>query len=182
MIMGAIVWLSIGNSLETDALRRSADRLRAGLAEARYKAMQSGVIQAFRYEAETGTFIIEPFQDEYSEVDAADVNSLQMAGQSTYEKMSDDPNAQELFEPVIFAAIEAETTGSRASRLFATAGSEEIVFFYPDGTATGAVVRIQIGTQEGGDDTYIEVTVNGLTGLTTKTDLVYPGELSSDTR
>ncbi len=190
--MTAVVWPTISSSMETDALRRSADRVRAALASARTKAMQTGVIHAFRYEPESGAYVIEPWQDDYSEVNASDPTNLQVGtfsqGQSALadgagaaagngQLLSENPNAEQLFDDVTFSAIESQFS-SRALQLLQDGGSDQIIFFYPDGTATDAVLRIQIGTVEDDDDTYVEIFLNGLTGLTQKTDLLGPDELT----
>lgn len=182
--MVAIIWPAIDSSMETDALRQSGDRLRAALSHARVEAMRTGVIQAFRYEPQTGNYLIEPWQDEYSEVNATNpgsFESLSQFGQAEAGTLAENPNTKKLFEPAVFSDVAAQYS-ARASYLLQTSETEQILFFYPDGTATTGIVRIQIGTPEENNDYYVEVKLNGMTGLTKKSDMLTPDELTEVTQ
>ena len=182
--MVAMAWPALMDSLETDALRRSGDKLRSVLAGARVRAMQNGVIHAFRYEPETGTYVVEPWQDDYSEVNATDPTQLLVQTQPDLmggaaqndQPLEQNANAEELYEGVTFSVVESQYS-SRALALLAETSADQVIFFYPDGTATAATVRIQIGSVENQDDVYLEVTLNGMTGLTKKSDLLLPDEI-----
>lgn len=177
IIITAIAWPALDRSMSSDSLRQSADKLRASLAQARVEAMSSGVVQALRYEPETGYYIVEPWQDDYSEVNATDFNALQADQQDDDVTLASNPAAEQLYEGVNFTAISSQLS-VRANYLLQNSENEQAVFFYPDGTTTTTTIRLQIGSVDNNDDLYIEVKLNGLTGLSKRSEFLNADELT----
>jgi len=176
VVLAALAWPALDRPWANQRLRRAADVVRLAWVRARIDAMASGKTYLFRYELESGRFVVECWQGAEADLESqpgewfgqADLDApAQSALLATAERR--------LPEDVRFTAGQSELD-DRANFVLAAitqdtaAGAwSDPVLFYPDGTATAAELRLanQYGRQ-------ISVALRGLTGVVTV------GEVHSD--
>ena len=161
-------------SFAKSALRDAAGQLRTALAQARLEAIESGVVQTFRYQADTGRYVIEAHP-----TPSSDEEGPAPAEQDTV----DDADMQELPDGVVFldpdddealpVAEEDRSSGDSSKRIQVVDAdairaplteksrsewSRPIVFF-PTGRSSNARFRLL-----GRRNLWIELELRGLTG------------------
>ena len=179
--IGAIAWPSLNRSLDTQRLKRGADLVRAHLLRARTKAITSGEIVSFRHQIDGSQFRVEQ-QSNYGailESGAMAAGGSPMGGatgmgggastanaSSSGGAASLPPVEEQLPEGVKFLQgqvgsdprMGSISINDRFTSINDAAWSQPILFF-PDGTATGATIRVQ-----GERERMIEIELRALTG------------------
>ncbi len=147
-------------------LRQSADYIRAQWCGARVDAMDSGRVHVFRYTLDGNEFSIQAQADVFGpEAVDSDVDSADALGVSVKQPA--------LPEGITFAAGETAPesraavvdAGADPSIAWQTHWSDPI-FFYPDGTTSTAVLRLQ--NKHG---RTIDLALRGLTGVVTVSEI-----------
>ena len=183
VLVAALAAPSVGLTLESNRLRSSGDLVRASLAKARIKAMESGRTYNFRYQPGGNGYVIEAWYspDDYLESSALAAGSMgggMMSGnvpiQNPLQSPAQNPmqssppaDPQTLPESITFAGSET-TTDRRAAMLMQTSATgqsideqwSQPIFFYADGTSSTARLVIMNARQR-----YITLTLRGLTGV-----------------
>jgi prepilin-type N-terminal cleavage/methylation domain-containing protein len=151
-LAAALAWPELRLPLDNVRLQRSADLVRAELAQARVKAMTSGETHALRYALGTGEYKLERWQGPDAELETADAGSA-------VSTVSAAPLL--LPEGVLFVdgSLEVDT---RAAQTAAPAGSgtAATILFYPDGSTSNASLLL-----ENSHGRRIAIELRGLTGV-----------------
>ena len=163
--MGAIAWPSFTRAYESSKLKSAADKLMSVLGKARTQAMTSGQTQVFKFQLNSGAYIVEQLPDDAATLDANATSDTSMAPTSASSSASsgESPGCK-LPEGYVFsngnrvlddrtAAAESAITSSN----FDT--SSPPVLFYSDGTSSQA--ELTIANQNGRS---ITITLRSLTG------------------
>lgn len=173
-LLAALSTPAVRSSLRSGEFRNAAKQVRAGLANARLRAIESGTAQQLRFQPGERLFEVRPqpmlgvgegLAFVSSQTLAAGVSPGGIsAGQRTAE---DEPTRYELPEGVRFGSQQLSDrnvpdqpsfdSGSTA-RLDAHRWSAPIVF-YPNGRTRNARIRLI-----GGREWYVDVTLRGVTG------------------
>ncbi len=143
-------------------LKSAADVVRAGFAQARVQAIESGDVYGFFYLQSKGDYFIAPMVTGF--------RSIVSGSQTTAEQNVLDDN-------IVFAAGETmQDARSEAVSEDATMdiSSARPILFYPDGTSQDATVILQ--HQSGA---LIQVNLRGLTGNSSVTRIMSPEELTN---
>jgi type II secretion system protein H len=182
-MMLAFAWPSLNRSLDTQRLNRGADLVRTHLLRARTKAITSGEIVSFRHQIDGGQFRVEQQSNNNAMLESGGMATGGPTGASgapasagTASSMNNSsgsasveplpPVEEQLPEGVKFLKGEVGTDSrmgyisinDRFTSVNDAAWSQPILFF-PDGTATGAKIRV------GGDrERSIEIELRSLTG------------------
>ena len=179
VVVAALAAPTVGLTLDSNRLRSSGDLVRASLAKARLKAMESGRTYTFRYQPGGNGYVIEAW---YSADDFLEASTLALgttaggmmsggaAGQTPIQNPMQNAaptNPETLPESITFAGSEM-TTDMRAAMLMQTTAVGQSVdetwsqpmFFYPDGTSSTARLVLLNARQRS-----ITLTLRGLTGV-----------------
>jgi hypothetical protein len=180
--MLAFAWPSLNRSLDTQRLKRGADLVRTHLLRARTKAITSGEIVSFRHQIDGGRFRVEQQSNNNAMLESGAMATgasptgggasgmASTTGQSGASGAADvaplPPVEEQLPEGVKFLKGEVGTDSrmgyvsinDRFTSVNDAAWSQPILFF-PDGTATGAKIRVS-----GDRDRSIEIELRSLTG------------------
>lgn len=176
-------------------LVRGGDSLRVALVEARLEAMRTGRTQIFRGSIGGRQYLIQPFQSASDVSEAADMfgqGTSVMFGSGaaalpTLPPPESAPNVDEnassgvlvtslqenmlpdevLFEDVQVQATARSSTIQQQAGITAGDGWSAPILFYPDGTASSAIVTI---AREGQGRVYIKL--RGLTGDTDRSEVM----------
>ncbi|HTQ38114.1 MAG TPA: prepilin-type N-terminal cleavage/methylation domain-containing protein [Pirellulales bacterium] len=188
-VFAAMAWPSIHRAYESVLLKDAAQQVQAAFGHARVQAMTSGVSQVFHFEQGTSQYTISALQDDTaatesdSTSDSTAVSTMTLGGNSPAasagtSNASGDASAgcaYQLPDGFTFtsgnrvldaraAAAESEASGNSSS------DNAPPVLFYPDGTASEAVVTIS--NQYGRN---ISISLRGLTGVARMSD-IFSGE------
>jgi prepilin-type N-terminal cleavage/methylation domain-containing protein len=189
--LGALVVPALQGTMDDQRLLKAAELIRAQWAQARVKAMNTGQIHVYRYEAGSGNYAIEPWQ---GDADATEASTSTTTATSTDSPSSvsntasaDARTAEALGVPgrllpsgITFysgtsasdsrsAAVE-QTPGTASSPT--AANQSRPIVFYPDGTATDA--RLVLTNERA----FVEVQLRGLTGFSRASELLAQEELT----
>jgi prepilin-type N-terminal cleavage/methylation domain-containing protein len=181
----AMAWPAVSRAYESVRLKKVAEQVQAAFAHARVQAMTSGVSQVFRFEPGTNQYTIGVLQDDTAAVESDDTSTAASSGTLTVSGNSSSPMAgssmntgdgsggcaYQLSDGFTFskgervldaraALAESETNGNQSSN------DSPPIMFYPDGTASEAVVTI--GNQNGRN---ISLSLRGLTGVSRMSDI-----------
>ena len=182
-MMLAIAWPSLNRSLDTQRLKRGADLVRTHLLRARTKAITSGEIVSFRHQIDGSQFRVEQ-QSNYGAIlesgamaaggspvggagGMGGASASSSAGASGAASAASLPPVEEqLPEGVKFLQGQVGSDprmgyisiNDRFTSINDAAWSQPILFF-PDGTTTGAKIRVQ-----GERERMIEIELRALTG------------------
>jgi type II secretory pathway pseudopilin PulG len=179
VMLAALAWPLLTSPLANQRLRSAADTVRTEWAEARVLAISTGRIYAFQCVPGQNRFTVTPMLS----LDAATADaSTDEAADPLREGSSDAPEEHFLPERTQFAAIDADSEGRQAGAVAANALASSLdaanastassrLMFYPDGTTTSGVVRI-----EGEHGRTISLTLRGLTGVATVSPIEAVGE------
>jgi hypothetical protein len=175
--MAAFTWPLLERPMASERLRKGADQVRAEWVRARLRAMTTGVPQVFTYEPEGIAYTIE----EYAGLDAGlEATSLSAFADITGEAPVAGGLTRELPEGLVFVDSAVDDLRAQAFDPAAAAGpvtgaglsTAGPVFFYPDGTASSASLRLRNEY-----DAYIDLHLRGLTGVVTVSDVLAAEEL-----
>ncbi len=196
VVMGALVLPSLQGPFENQKLRKAGEVVRVQWNKARIQAMKTGQIQMFLYEAEQGTFRIQPYYTEQDFLEADAQHSVMMSGgmnnpvggmpvsgtssMSTSASQSEEAAPRTLPEGVIFASsdvqadlrsmqIQQEVQGGQM------ANTQDLppLLFYPDGTTSDA--RLVLTNER--RLLFVVVSLRSLTGIAKVSELVTEDEI-----
>ncbi len=172
VLFAATAWPLVERSLADQKLRDAADMVRAEWAQARAKAMSSGVAYRFCYTSEQQTYRLERCED----VQASDSSSLT---QNSATSAASNANESLLPDDVVFfqgeVLDESAQTGAAQQnsestqvdpRTMEDGLSDAPIIFYPDGTCSSA--RLVLRNEY---DRAITVTIRGLTAISAICDI-----------
>ena len=176
IVVAAMAWPALRTAFETRRLKAAADQVRADFGAARVEAMSSGVQQIIRCAPGERSYVVKPFDDLDSYVEAQSVADEQ----TLMNEQLDDPQSgtKQLPERVTFVAshakIDSRAAAVAAGMVSGAADAEfQDIIFYPDGTTSTAEVTIK---NEHGK--YITIQLRGLTGVARVTDWFTAEEFS----
>lgn len=157
VVVTAVAAPTVQQTLANQSLKKSADRVRVAMGQARVKAIKNGEEYAVFFSPGGSFFNVAPFRS-FEQQGALAGQREQELSQGLTTSFEDDL----LPRGVVFVAAEA-AIDSRGADILSTTGSQgalEPIFFYPDGTSQDAIVTLQNQKQA-----TIEVHLRGLTGI-----------------
>ncbi len=192
VVLGALALPSLQVPFENQKLRKAGDVVRIQWNKARIKAMKSGQIQMFCYEAEQGTFSTQPYYSaqDILESDAQHSSSAMASGGMAAEQQQDqiDTQPKELPEGVVFASSEVQSDarslqlqqqtqsgpmGNQSAGGVMDALQSPPILFYPDGTTSDAKLVLTNELQR----LYVVISLRSLTGVARVSELVSADEV-----
>lgn len=168
--MAALSWPMMKSPINKLRLQAAAQEVSAEMSKARLKAMQSGVPQKFRYQANTGKFQIKSASEDDSNSDSATASSESRRADegsvdaSERSPLNDDRDLlakdMELPDGICFDhPCEEADEGGMAAVTSDSQGWTDLAVFYPNGDTTSA----KIGLKDV-HDLHVDVKLSGLTG------------------
>jgi len=167
--MAALTWPMMKSPLSKLRLQAAAQEVTTELSKARLKAMQSGVAQVFRYQANTGKFQVMAASDDDSTDESAHQHAEQQvadAGSTEHSPLSDEsdmmPEEKELPDGICFempVADDDEPVAEGTEVATDEQGWTDLAIFYPNGDTTSAVIGLRSEA-----DLHLDVKLSGLTG------------------
>lgn len=157
VVVASLAVPAIQRTIQSQAIRNAADRIRVAMGKARVQAIRQGEVQALFYFQNGGWFDVAPLA-EFQQV--ASRRNAREASQDT--GGASDLEDDLLPDDIVFIAGERENDSRSAAALENATGASgmEMILFYPDGTSQDATVTIQ---NDVGDQWIVEL--RGLTGL-----------------
>ena len=173
VVVGSLARPILESGFSSVRLRRATDQLLAAWSETRARAIESGQIQQFRFQPETGTYRSEPWYHE--EVVPAIAEAAKSADPSADPKLQESET--ELPDEIVFVegeALEFDTVaGSQLASL--TQGETGVwsnpILFFPDGTSSPAAVLLRNDRR-----VFQRVTLRALMGIGRASDLLSEDE------
>jgi len=163
VVISSVTVPLLSKSLSYTRLQHSGDLLRAAWGKARLAAMRSGESYVFRYEPKGSRFQIALLSAITAE-DADDANILPPEDAGDAEYAAQDIlrlSRSRLLEEIVFASGNVASVPQMAAVAAATKGGWSApIVFYPDGTASDAVVLLANPA-----GLTLQVTLRGLTGI-----------------
>ena len=184
VIMSALAWPQLDKAFSNQRLRKAADIIRTQWCKARVEAMKMGSIQVFRYEVEGNKYRLDALTTNPSALQTGttvdplsnDPTQLLIAGNAgTPQNNSNLYGTTVCFEhtlpkDIFFMANQGmvDTSAAAAINSMPSTGNipdtaanwSEPIFFYPDGTASSAILLLR--NKQG---KMIELFLRGLTGI-----------------
>ena len=169
--MAALSWPVLKSPLCKLRLQAAAQEVTTEMSKARLKAMQSGVAQVFRFQANTGKFQVAAATDEEgtedsvsraAELQVADTDSSNLSEHSPLTEVADlTPDEKELPCGICFECPVSEDAADPEQPEVASddQGWTDLATFYPNGGTTNAIVGLR-----GESDLHLDVKLSGLTG------------------
>ncbi len=181
---------------DTEYLRRGAEQVRGDWTKARVEAMTTGLIQVFRYEPETGEYIVQPWEGDDAALEASSTSSVTGGGSSATpggfgataspyaapvgtglgasSGISLEREPKQLPPGVKFVAAQV-ALDNRGAAVSSAIGANEAalpVLFYPDGTTSDALLQLR-----NDDGELITLRLRGLTGVIQVSPVEYQEDL-----
>lgn len=135
VIIGSLILPLFEGAFTSVRLRRATDQLLAAWSEARARAIESGQIQQFRYQPESGNYRSEPwYPEEIAPAVAEPVEPVEEIG---------------LPQDIVFAEGEVETYDPAMGSQLAAMGQggsgiwSSPILFFPDGSTSAATVTLR---------------------------------------
>ncbi len=173
---------AVRRPLRKSELREAARELCGTLGRTRLEAIESGIIQQFRYRPGTAQFVVAPASSpiddqpaaiEESELDSEDSTTLAEQAVGLDDPAESKIERLELPAGILFAdpaeslePVEGDLGMSPVEASVPVLAEESAwsraVIFYPNGKATSATFRLR-----GREDYYVDVSLRGLTGAAT---------------
>lgn len=157
VVVAAVAAPTVQQTLANQSLKKSADRVRVAMGQARVKAIKNGEEYAVFISPGGSYFSVAPFRTFDQQGALAGQRERELAeGRTT--SFEDDL----LPMGILFVAAES-AMDARGADILSTSGSKgalEPIFFYPDGTSQDAIITLQNQKQA-----TIEVHLRGLTGI-----------------
>jgi type II secretory pathway pseudopilin PulG len=179
--IAAMAWPALLGPLASQRLRTAADQVRAAWVSARADAIDSGEIRVFRYQPDSGTYLVVPWEglDPASESGTSAVAPAATAPASGDSANGFGPGGQHLPDGVSFAAVR-QTVDARADQAAAAVGESADgggqappVLFYPDGSTS--TVELDLVNDDG---RRVTISMRGLTGIVSVSPLSSAEEAS----
>jgi prepilin-type N-terminal cleavage/methylation domain-containing protein len=189
VIIGALALPAFRAPFANQKLRKSGELVRVEWAKARNRAMKTGQIQIFQYDADGSGYRVQPYLTEQDVLEANRQTSQQLGLDPTFgvnqqpvttRMQPESVDEKQLPEGVIFAGgtvasdsrlmqFEQELTNMQ------TGGAQSTVpiLFYPDGTSSDT--RLILMNEE---PFFVVVTLRGLTGIARVSDLMTHDEIA----
>lgn len=177
VVLGALAWPMLTRPFATQRLRSAADTVRTEWAAARLEAIKTGRVYVFRYSLDTGEFSVESQVPPEEMVGEGMIEDPENPGLAI-DPLELAPKISCLPEGIVF--VGGETGLDQRADTVATdvAPTEdrlaiwaEPLLFFPDGTATSAVVMLE--NQHGAQ---IELSLRGATGIASVSSVLAGGE------
>ena len=184
VILAATAAPILRGTMQDAALRSAADQIRVEMTRANVRAMKTGRIQVFRFEAGGTQFNVQPYAAADDEIEAAPATpGFGNAAEEMASPRLDTTTLITLPAGVKFASGEAKTEGRslgieediRNANRFDGDWSQPILF-YPDGSASDAYVVVVHEDREVG----IRVNLRGMTGGVTLGEITDVKELTDE--
>ncbi len=161
-VLGSMAYITVMRPMASQRLETAADQLRAEWLRARNRAMSRGVTYAFRCSQESGVYTVEPYNDASQDATlTGSFGGTSVSGNTASVVQGELPEKIVVHDGNVLAdelsSADFAESGLAADG-FGTQGSWTILFF-PDGTATSAVITLR---NEYGR--AIDVSLRGLTG------------------
>ena len=167
-VLGSMAYITVMRPMASQRLETAADQLRAEWLRARNRAMSRGTTYAFRCSQESGAYTVEPYSDASEDASlTGSFGGTGLSGSSAPPDAAATVSQGELPEKIVvhdgnvladeLCSADFAESGLAADG-FGTQGGWTILFF-PDGTATSAVITLR---NEYGR--AIDVSLRGLTG------------------
>lgn len=157
VVVAAVAAPTVQQTLANQSLKKSADRVRVAMGQARVKAIKNGEEYAVFISPGGSYFSVAPFRTFDQQGALAGQRERELAeGRTT--SFEDDL----LPMGILFVAAQS-AMDARGADILSTSGSKgalEPIFFYPDGTSQDAIITLQNQKQA-----TIEVHLRGLTGI-----------------
>lgn len=158
VVVAALSIPSIQRTLKSQGIRSAAKRVVVASGQARVKAIRSGVVYGLFYSPNGSWFDIAPLT-EYRTI----ASRQQNRERNNTEQPTRNLEYDLLPEGVVFiSGASADDSRSAASKAEVTAGTMEMVLYYPDGSTQDAQMMLQ---NQMGDTWRVEL--RGLTGSAT---------------
>jgi len=173
VLIASLAAPSMLGMLETHKLRKSADLLRAEMADARLRAMELGQIQMFRYQIDGNQFGFEPWYTDEALLEGNQVGPSLLPPTAERDGLPDNRLEQ---LPDGIQILGGERSSDTRSMEIDLALSRELaanqtwsppILFYPDGTSSDARIVLTNKRQQ-----VVEVTLRGITGTTKAGDVM----------
>jgi Tfp pilus assembly protein FimT len=172
VVLGALAFPAMDRPMATQTLRSGVDDVRTAWVQARLAAMKTGQTYVFRYAPGGRHYVVECELTPEMAVDE-DVAGYGSTGGTVQDPTNRYTQDAQLSEHLRFdrgnSAVDtrAQAAAESAAATGATVADPELtwadaIFFYPDGTTSTAVVRV-----ENRFGRMIELSLRGLTGVTT---------------
>ena len=169
--MAAISWPMLKSPLGKLRLQAAAQEVTTELSKARLKAMQSGVAQVFRFQANTGKFQVTAASDDESNDESSSSHAEQLVvdtdpnSSAEHSPLTEEDDVlreeKELPDGICFEMpVSEEQPVPEGSEVAADEqGWTDLAIFYPNGDTTNAVVGLRSES-----DLHLDVKLSGLTG------------------
>lgn len=183
VLLAMLVIPSVRGPLASHALRKSGDVLQNALARGRIRAMETGQTHVFQYSLESGTFSLQPVQDDqiYSGTMSSVTPSNPAAASSSTAtgRYSLANLSTQLPDGVKFVQGDSilDSRASRVVQMDTSGAASQMatpIFFYPDGTTSDAQLVVQNEYEA-----CVVVYLRGLTGVTRVSRVMRRAEIGS---
>ena len=157
VVVTAVAAPTVQQTLANQSLKKSADRVRVAMGQARVRAIKNGEEYAVFISPGGSYFSVAPFRTFEQQGGLAGQRERDLA-EGRASSFEDDL----LPVGILFVAAES-AMDARGADILSTSGSKgalEPIFFYPDGTSQDAIITLQNQKQA-----TIEVHLRGLTGI-----------------
>ncbi|MFT5527196.1 MAG: Tfp pilus assembly protein FimT [Pirellulaceae bacterium] len=174
VVIAAVAMPVLSGPMHNQALRKSAQLVRAEWANARVEAMRSGRIYVFRYQPATGSYVVQPWfaNDDYLN---SNVRTVQGVAVDAPIK-NNNPTESNLPDGIEFysSLVEFATRASEVEQSMVVEGMTRPILFYPDGTTSDATVMLKNQTPF-----FVKVQLRGMTGISTVGELIAEDSLGA---
>ncbi len=157
VVVTAVAAPTVQQTLANQSLKKSADRVRVAMGQARVRAIKNGEEYAVFISPGGSYFSVAPFRTFEQQGALAGQRERDLA-EGRASSFEDDL----LPVGILFVAAES-AMDARGADILSTSGSKgalEPIFFYPDGTSQDAIITLQNQKQA-----TVEVHLRGLTGI-----------------
>ncbi len=162
----AVALPALGRPWASQRLRSAADLIRAEWTRARFKAISTGQTVVFRYTPEGCRYLTEVLTTDAYSAWAAEFGAV--AGDDLGFRATCEERVLPQGVTFVGAEVLADTRTEAADAELPPASAEwsDAIYFYPDGTASTA--RLVLANEY---SDWVEVTLRGLTGVITTSDV-----------
>jgi prepilin-type N-terminal cleavage/methylation domain-containing protein len=172
VILASLAYPALDRPMATQSLRSGVDNVRTSWVKARIAAMKTGHTYLFRYAPGGDHYVVECQITPELAADA-DVSGSGSTGGTVQDPTTEYAEDRHLPDNIRFgggqsvADSRAQTAASTDATTAATAADAQLawadpIYFYPDGTTSTAVLRVQNRYER-----MIELSLRGLTGVVT---------------
>jgi Tfp pilus assembly protein FimT len=173
VVIAAVALPALSGPMHNQTLLKSAQLVRSEWANARVDAMRSGRIHVFRYQPNTGTYVVQPW---FANDDYLNSNVRTVQGAPVEAIQSNVSSESKLPEGILFYSsfVEFATRAGQVEQAIELEGMTRPVLFYPDGTTSDATVMLKNETPY-----FVKIQLRGMTGISTAGELIAEDELGA---